>query len=191
MAGVGKTALVRRVAAAAVSEEWFSGGAFFLDFRGYDAIPIEPGDVLRPLLNALGIPIDQIPLDVASQSAVFHRVLSERARTGMNVLLILDNVSASDQIAGLIPGPPNRALVTSRHLLADIEGVRILNLEVLDDHQAVGLMREALRRQNSADTRIESEPEQAHQLAQLCGGLPLALRIAARIAGGRQLVHYS
>ena len=181
MAGIGKTALVRQVAATAVERNWFPGGAFLLDFRGYTTEHVQAASVYSPLLYAMGVPIDQIPLDYSAQSARFHRLLFERARSNMPMLFIWDNVSTSEQIAKLVPKLPHRALVTSRHMLADIEDVRMLNLDVLNEQQATNLMRVALCRQDPDDTRVQSEPEQANRLAELCGGLPLALRIVVAL----------
>jgi tetratricopeptide (TPR) repeat protein len=181
MAGIGKTALARQVAATAVDRDWFPGGAFFLDFRGYTAEHVKAASVYSSLLCALGVPIDQIPLDSSAQSSSFQRLLFERARSNMRMLFVWDNVSTSEQIVKLVPELPHRAMITSRHMLADIGDVRMLNLDILNEQKATNLMRVALCRQDPDDTRLQSEPEQVNRLAELCGGLPLALRIAVAL----------
>lgn len=181
MAGVGKTALARWVGADAVRRGWFPGGSVLLDYHGYASRRVKAADVFGPLLHAMGVPADEVSPDIAAQAADFHRLLAERARDNMPVLLIWDNVFSSQQIAGLVPPWPHRTLITSRHVLSDTEGARILNLEILDERQSIRLVREALRRQASEDHRIEAEPDEARRLVGLCGGLPLALRIAAAL----------
>ena len=71
-------------------------------------------------------------------------------------------------------------LVTSRHTLAGL-GARLLDVMVLDDEAGVALLDEALRTARPGDDRIGADRKEAVRLARTCGGLPLALQIAAAL----------
>ncbi|HEY9475861.1 MAG TPA: tetratricopeptide repeat protein [Mycobacteriales bacterium] len=185
LAGVGKTTLARHVAQVAVGRGWFPGGAVFIDLRGYDADlkdRIAPGQVFRPLLRALGVLAEQIPPVVDEQAAVYRQMLAHLAGQGRSVLVVLDNTSNTEQIAGLLPDHrAHRALVTSRHTLGDLDGIRVVELDVLDQAEAVDLIDQALRERNPADQRATADSGYTAELARVCGFLPLALRIAAAL----------
>jgi tetratricopeptide (TPR) repeat protein len=70
-------------------------------------------------------------------------------------------------------------LVTSRNDLSPALGARLVDLDVLDPGRAVALMDTALRITLPKDGRIAADPAGAARVAELCGYLPLALRIAA------------
>jgi hypothetical protein len=55
----------------------FPDGRFFLDLRGMDPRPLEPGTALARLLRALGMADRQIPQDVQEQSAAYRARLSD------------------------------------------------------------------------------------------------------------------
>jgi hypothetical protein len=71
-------------------------------------------------------------------------------------------------------------LVTSRHTLAGL-GARLLDVTVLDQAAAVALLDAALRAARPSDDRISGDPGAAGRLAEVCGGLPLALQITAAL----------
>lgn len=183
LAGVGKTALAAQVAGLAVGRGWYPGGAVFTDLHGYDPDNrVRPGQLYGPLLRALGVPVEQIPPVPDEQAAAYHQHLALRAEQGRPVLLVLDNVSGPDQAADLLPRHRiHRALITSRHTLGELDGVRILDLDVLAEADAVDLLDQVLRSREPSDRRITEQPGQARELARLCGGLPLALRITAAL----------
>ncbi|HEX9337340.1 MAG TPA: tetratricopeptide repeat protein, partial [Pseudonocardiaceae bacterium] len=70
--------------------------------------------------------------------------------------------------------------VSSRHTLP-IPGARRLELDVLPTPDAIAVLTQATTTANPDDTRTTTEPEAAAELARLCGGLPLALRIIAEL----------
>jgi tetratricopeptide (TPR) repeat protein len=183
LAGVGKTALAGRVASMAVGRGWFPGGAWQVDLHGYDPHSlIGVGQAFAPLLHALRVDADQIPAAVGEQATALHQVLTEMGQQGLAVLLVLDNASTTDQVADLLPAHrAHRVLVTSRHTLGDLPGVRIVDLDVLPADQAVRVLDAVLRQRNPADERITAQPGPAEQLVGLCAGLPLALQITAAL----------
>src|SRR5699024_6689566 len=84
-----------------------------------------------------------------------------------------------DQIRALLPGTTDCAvIITSRNHLSDLSvlfGVGHIRLSTLDREGAIAVLREAL------DTRTHKDDD-LDRVAELCDGLPLALRIVA--AGG-------
>ena len=82
-------------------------------------------------------------------------------------------VSCSGLVRPLLPGEgAGRVLVTSRRLLAGLEGVRRLVLGPLPLPEATELLAGIVGERSAADGEAALA-----RLAQLCGGLPLALRI--------------
>jgi DNA-binding SARP family transcriptional activator/Tfp pilus assembly protein PilF len=171
-AGVGKTALAvrwgRRVA------DRFPDGQLFVNLRGHaPGSPLSAFSALAQFLRALGVPPDQLPLEVDEAAALFRSVLAER-----RVLVVLDDARGPGQVRPLLPGNPGcTVVITSRNRLGGLvakDGARRLALDVLDPQTAVDLLSRLLGAQ-----RVAREPEAAADLARLCTHLPLALRISA------------
>ncbi|MFJ4622573.1 tetratricopeptide repeat protein [Streptomyces sp. NPDC088812] len=179
LGGIGKTALALRAGHEALKRGWFPGGALFVDLRGYDD-PVGPDQAVVALLSALGVPGPQLPPTPSAQFALYRTLLAQRTDP---VLLILDNASRPGQILPLLPGTDrHRVIVTSRHRLAELEA-RLLDLGPLPPDDAVDLLVRALRIRDPDDPRLAREPEALATLADLCGGLPLALALAAAQLG--------
>ncbi|TDV42139.1 NB-ARC domain-containing protein [Actinophytocola oryzae] len=172
--GVGKTALAVHWGHRA--REQYPDGQLYVDLRGYDATgdPARWENVLEAFLQALGGPQLVIPASREAQKGLYHSMTSER-----RVLAILDNAASTDQVRSLIPpGARCLTLVTSRKGLPGLvarDGARRLTLDPLPTEHAVTFLTSIV-----AEHRI---PEATMaQLAELCAGLPLALRIAAEHA---------
>ncbi|MEU8206668.1 helix-turn-helix domain-containing protein [Streptosporangium sp. NPDC049046] len=166
-AGLGKTTLAVR--AGHVLRPDFPRGVFFLDLFGMSPQPLPVDDALGMLLRALGIADQQIPGDVAERASLYRSLLRDR-----RALIVLDNAASEEQVRPLLPGGgAGKALVTSRRLLAGLEGVRRLALGPLPPLEATKLLTGILKERSAPD-----EESAVGRLAQLCGGLPLALRIA-------------
>ncbi|MEU6781225.1 helix-turn-helix domain-containing protein [Nonomuraea angiospora] len=166
-AGLGKTTLAVRAGHALRPD--FPDGVFFLDLFGMSPQPLPVDDALGMLLRALGTAEQQIPGDVAGRASLYRSLLRDR-----RVLIVLDNAASEEQVRPLLPGGgAGKALVTSRRLLAGLEGVRRLGLGPLPPPEATELLTGILKDRGASD-----EGSAVWQLAQLCGGLPLALRIA-------------
>jgi DNA-binding SARP family transcriptional activator/tetratricopeptide (TPR) repeat protein len=169
--GVGKTALAVRIARRLRAD--FPDGQLYVDLRGYSSTPpMRPGDVLVRFLRVLGVSRERIGVDLDDQSSTFRAVLA-----GRRILLLLDNAAAADQVRPLLPGNAGCAvIVTSRdnlHGLIAINGARRVQVGTLGADDAVRLLSKII------GPAVSAEPEAAHELARLCGGLPLALRIGA------------
>ncbi|GIG00121.1 AfsR/SARP family transcriptional regulator [Catellatospora citrea] len=172
MAGVGKTALAVHWAHRSIAS--FPDGQLYINLRGYDdSPPLRPIESLLHLLSCLGVSRERLPIDLDDAAALYRSLLA-----GRRALIILDNARSVDQVRPLLPGTPGcRVLVTSRELLTGLiarDGARRHGVEVLPGQESLALLTRLL----GAD-RVAAEPDAARRLAELCGGLPLALRIAA------------
>ncbi|GIG91915.1 AfsR/SARP family transcriptional regulator [Plantactinospora endophytica] len=175
--GVGKTALAVHWAHRARTR--FPAGQLYLDLRGHDdGQPVPAGDALARLLGALGVPEDDIPTDLDERAARYRTELTDRP-----VLVVLDNAASVEQVRPLLPGAaPGMTVVTSRNSLGGLvalHGARRLALEPLPPADTVTLLRLLI------GARAEAEPRAVAELAEQCVHLPLALRVAAELAGNR------
>jgi tetratricopeptide (TPR) repeat protein/transcriptional regulator with XRE-family HTH domain len=171
MAGVGKTALA--VHAAHRVADQFPDGQLFLDLHGYtDGVaPVEPGDALDRMLRALGVPGEQVPHGLDDRAAFFRSLVA-----GRKVLVLLDNAASEAQVTPLLPGTPGcLVMVTSRRRLVGLDQTRVVSLDVLPLRDAVALFINAAGEGRTAGASAEALEE----VVELCGRLPLAVRIAA------------
>jgi DNA-binding SARP family transcriptional activator len=175
MAGVGKTALAMRWAHQRSNR--FPDGQLYVNLHGFaSGPPMHPAEVLTRFLRALGMPSERVPVDVDAAAAEF------RSRTAvLRLLIVLDNACDSEQVRPLLPASPGCCtVITSRDQLTGLvatDGVHSLHLGVLTPGEAVDLLGSIL----GDDDRTAAAA--AHELAALCGWLPLALRIAAANLG--------
>ncbi|MFI5797176.1 tetratricopeptide repeat protein [Streptomyces sp. NPDC051677] len=179
LGGVGKTALALHVAYTARARGWFSGGALFVDLRGYDEVPATPEHAVLSLLRVLGE-------DGPGDEDLYGRYRAELARREP-MLIVLDNVSDPAQVAPLLPGEGDghRVLVTSRDV-QDSLSVRQFTIGVLETDDACLLVDRSLREHDPEDRRATEQPDAVRELAALCGHLPLALLIAAALLRRRR-----
>ncbi|WP_030775951.1 AfsR/SARP family transcriptional regulator [Streptomyces sp. NRRL S-920] len=171
-AGVGKTALVTHWAHR--NREHFPGGLLYADLRGFSDTG-EPAllEVLREFLLALGVAPRRIPESAGAASALFRSLSADR-----QLLVVLDNARASDQVRELLPGGARCVtVVTSRYRLRGLiasDAARPVPVDVLEPEDSTALLAAVL-----GTDRVLAEEVAARRLAELCGGLPLALRVAA------------
>ncbi|TKA11915.1 tetratricopeptide repeat protein [Actinacidiphila oryziradicis] len=176
--GVGKTALVVHWAHGV--RERFPDGDLYMDMQGYGPHQaVTPLSALDAFLRALDTPADRIPETLEERSALFRSLLA-----GKRVLVLLDNASSSPQVRPLIPATPDSfTLVTSRSALPGLvarEGAMRMTLDVLTPGESVALLSRFVGR-----SRIDAEPAMALRVAELCGYLPLALRVVGERASNR------
>ncbi|HEV2935562.1 MAG TPA: BTAD domain-containing putative transcriptional regulator, partial [Streptosporangiaceae bacterium] len=170
--GLGKTSLA--VHAAHRVRGHFPDGQLYVDLLGATPQPLPAADVLARFLRDLGVDGRDIPVDEDERAARYRTVLA-----GRHVLIVLDNARDAAQVRPLLPGSASCAvLITTRSRMPDLASIRLVDLNVLDDDEALTLFTRVV-----GDERAAAEPEATAELLLACAGLPLAIRIcAARLA---------
>ncbi|MGV9772155.1 AfsR/SARP family transcriptional regulator [Streptosporangium sp. NPDC003464] len=149
-------------------------GAEFPDGRLYAALragsrPAGAGAVLEDLLRSLGCPEGAVPAGLEDRVRLYRSMTATR-----RLLVVLDDAVGESQVRPLLPtGPGCLTLVTSRSPLYGLEASRAFELGVLGTADSVTMLARV-----AGETRVRAEPQAARRIAELCGGLPLALRIA-------------
>ncbi|MEL3947012.1 MULTISPECIES: AfsR/SARP family transcriptional regulator [Streptomyces] len=179
MAGVGKTTLalhwMHRVA------DRFPDGQLYANLRGHAQEGLTTADeALGQLLRALGVDTGHLPESTDEKAALYRSLLA-----GRRMLILLDDAAGLAQVRPLLPGSPTCfVVVTSRN---DLRGLTAfhdahrVSLDVFGEEEALALLARVI----GAD-RVRHEPEAAAEAVQLCGLLPLAVRIvAAHLIGDR------
>ncbi|MEU4449599.1 BTAD domain-containing putative transcriptional regulator [Actinosynnema sp. NPDC050801] len=171
-AGVGKTALALHWAHG--NRDRFPGGQLFVNLRGHSAgMPLTARQALEELLQALEVAPIRRPASVDGAAAIYRSTLADR-----QMLVVLDDAVDAGQVRPLLPGTADcTVVVTSRNRLDGLvahEGARQQRLDVLGVDDAKAVLDRII-----GGTRVAAEPEAVTDLVALCGGLPLALRIAA------------
>lgn len=172
MAGVGKTALAVHAAHRLAGE--FPDGQLFIDMHGYTQghEPRPASEGLEVFLRALDVQPQRIPPGPEERAAMFRHRLA-----GTRTLIVLDNVADEAQVQPLLPGSPGCVvLVTSRRRLRALDEAYLLSLDVLPPADALELFRTVA----GAD-RVPRGDAAAAEIVELCGRLPLAVRIAAAL----------
>ncbi len=169
--GVGKTAFVLELAHRLLDR--FPDGQLYVDLcgTGRQGRPLTASDALEQLLASLGVERSRMPADVAGRTTLYRSLLH-----GRRMLVVLDEALGADQLRPLIPRGSSCVLATSRQRfsgLAARDGAHVLTMGPLADHDAATLLT------SLCGGRLRGQETAAVRLVRLCGGLPLALRIAA------------
>jgi DNA-binding SARP family transcriptional activator/Tfp pilus assembly protein PilF len=200
--GVGKSALA--ITAAHRHAGAFQDGQLYVDLRGATTVglrPLDPAEALGRLLRALGVPPAAVPTDIGEASALYRSQLADRS-----VLIVADNAASAEQVEPLIPAAGRSAvMVTSRRILGNLDGAIQLPLAELSQDESVGLLHMLTGQGDDAGhgtdgvgsdgvgsdgvgsdgvgtDRVSSDgvsTDAVSAVVRHCGGLPLALRIAA------------
>ncbi|ADD43457.1 AfsR/SARP family transcriptional regulator [Stackebrandtia nassauensis] len=173
--GAGKTALALTWAHKLSAR--FTDGQLFADLRGFSGTePAPPARVLTGFLRALGVPASRLPAGESELSALFRATVA-----GRRILIVLDNAVGPRQLRPLLPGDDGCLTVaTSRDNLSGLDRVHAITVAELSSADSQRVLAETLgaRPGPVAATLIA-------RLAEQCGNLPLALRLAAsQLSGG-------
>ncbi|WP_420313304.1 hypothetical protein ACOB87_44190 [Streptomyces sp. YS-B37] len=186
MGGVGKTTLVVEAARQAVARGWYSGGVLFADLRGHSPIDdAVPDEVLDAFLRTLR-PRREPPPVLTEKVRCWGELLDELAAQQRPLLIVLDNVREAGRFTELLPPLPHRALLTSRHTHLNTIRHRVV-LAPFPPAEAELFVRLRLRGPNHGlvpapdHVAMSADDEQVRRIAELCGQLPLALRIVAAV----------
>ncbi|GIG68794.1 AfsR/SARP family transcriptional regulator [Phytomonospora endophytica] len=168
--GIGKSAIALHIAHHLARE--FPDGQLYVDLHGTtpDVKALQPEEALRRFLRSLQGPASASALGVEELAGRFRS-----ATAGKRLLIVLDDARDAAQVRPLLPGGPACAVViTSRRVLSTLDEATIHRLEALPDAEAIGVLARLL-----GIERVAAETEAAADIAGHCGGLPLALVIAA------------
>jgi tetratricopeptide (TPR) repeat protein len=162
MGGMGKSELAYAVAQRLA--DTFPDAQLFLELRGAIGNPMTPEQALQTIIRAFE-PGMQLPDNLNALRSIYTPLL-----TGKRVLILADDALDRRQVEPLLPPPGCALLLTSRYRFS-LSGMEMetLDLEILPQPDAEKLL-------------LEISPDigpAAPRMAQLCGRLPLALRICA------------
>jgi DNA-binding SARP family transcriptional activator len=166
--GIGKTELAVHVARRV--RERFPDGQLFAELGGMRDDPSSATTVLGGFLRALGVPPGELPAGEAQRGALYRTLAS-----GCRMLVVLDDARDSAQVRALLPGGPGTSvLVTGRGRLTGLLDSVAVAPGLLSEEDAVALLAAV-----AGPERVAADPAAACEIAQACGLLPLAIRIAA------------
>lgn len=168
--GVGKTSVLTHVAHRVA--DLFPDGCFFVDMLGTNPDQAQPKAATAALdhfLRSLGVPSEKIPITPDERAALFRSEVSGRC-----CLFFVDNARTAAQVRPLLPASTGSAvLVTSRWTLPGLGGVDRYQLGPMTPGESVHLLQLLI-----GPAGATAEPRAVATIAELCGHLPLALRIA-------------
>ncbi|EXG82382.1 AfsR/SARP family transcriptional regulator [Cryptosporangium arvum] len=166
--GVGKSALAVRLAHDL--RRAYPDGQLYADLDGGPGRIADLRGVLAGFLRASGVPDSVIPNGADECAALLRSRVADR-----RVLLLVQNAHREQDVRTLIPGGAGCAVVvTSRTCLSGLAGCRLVDLDVFTFDEAWRLLERAV-----GTARLEAERHAARRLIELCGRLPLAVRIVA------------
>ncbi|MEU2289182.1 helix-turn-helix domain-containing protein [Streptomyces sp. NPDC013178] len=166
--GVGKTTTVmeatRRLA------HRFPDGQLTVHLQGMDDSPPRWPELMLRVLKTLGVSDG----DLLRAGPRGHPELYRQAFAERRLLLVLDNARDEAQVRPLLPGTgEGLTLVTSRRMLTGLDSVERVQLGELTARESVALLADLV-----GPERGRTEPRALAEVAELCGYLPLALRVA-------------
>jgi DNA-binding SARP family transcriptional activator/tetratricopeptide (TPR) repeat protein len=170
MGGVGKSSLALHTAHRVGTE--FPDGQLYVDLHGHTPglEPLPAADALASLLRSLGVPPQIIPQDLDERAAFYRDRLA-----GTRTLILLDDAADSIQLRPLLPDAAGCfVLVTSRRRLSGLNDAHALTLDVLSQAESIALLQRV-----AGPGRISPDHPDLPMLVELCGYLPLTLRIVA------------
>ncbi|MET7909684.1 helix-turn-helix domain-containing protein [Streptomyces avermitilis] len=204
--GLGKSALA--VHAAWQVAERYGDGRFFIDLRGLDAEPVAPHQALSRLLKALGIREKEIPADTDERRALYGRLMRDRRvlvvldnavgeaqlrpllpGPGRSTVWVTSRraLTGIEHAARLPLGPLPAAaatsmlgtIISSHSVIINTPHVSIVGGRD-DDGAATDDTPDEAADDTTDDTAHGTTDDTAlREIADRCGHLPLALRIAA------------
>ncbi|MER6717144.1 NB-ARC domain-containing protein [Streptomyces sp. NPDC000877] len=175
--GVGKSAMARKWAS--TSQQLFPDGQLYVDFAALRDQSATGGTVGADVSEALAMVLRSLKVsDAGMPASLAERTNLFRSRSAdQRLLLVLDDVSQPAHVRPLIPkGPGSAVLVTSHGKLGELvlDGAQLISLEPLDAEGGLALLVD-----RCGEEAVAAERAAAERLVELCGGLPVALQIAA------------
>lgn len=160
LGGMGKTSLARTFLETLAPD--YPDLQITIDLQGTSGEPLAPAAAMSHVVRAFlpGVPLPGDPEEIAG----LYRAVLE----GQRALILLDDARNQAQVEPLLPPDGSVLLITSRRRFA-LPSVHVLSLDRLEATDAMALL------QRGAPTL---DGATASKLAEVCGGVPLALRLA-------------
>jgi tetratricopeptide (TPR) repeat protein len=171
--GIGKTELARKLAHDI--GELYPAACMSIDLQGTSEEPLSSVEAMRRLLEPF-YEGQKLPDDESQLKGLYQQTFEQH-----KALLLLDNASNAAQVRPLIPPSPSAAIITSRQFfsLSEFGLHEPLRLDGLSPEESREFLFSASGKLNAAAV------EKVDQLANLCGHLPLALRVAVSLLNDR------
>jgi tetratricopeptide (TPR) repeat protein len=167
MGGVGKTALALKLAQQLTPQ--YPDAQLYLDLQGTSDSLLAPSQAMAHVVRAY-YPTARLPESEAELAGLYRSVLHNQ-----RALLLMDNAVNREQVEPLLCSDCCVLLVTSRTRFT-LPGLKALNLDTLPPEDAQALLLKIA-------PRIDGR---AGEMAELCGCLPLALRLAGGVLAERE-----
>ncbi|HEY1179765.1 MAG TPA: NB-ARC domain-containing protein, partial [Phytomonospora sp.] len=169
IAGSGKTTLAVHWAHQIAGR--FPDGLLYVNLRGHDPGPaLDPTAALAQILRSLGVPPSALPGHPDELAGRFRTVTASK-----RLLILLDDAADDAQVLPLLPGSPGCAvIITSRGELPGLTArtdSTPITLGPFDGDESVSLLKLLVSDERGADE------DRLRRLSELCGGLPVALRL--------------
>ncbi|MBO2456247.1 tetratricopeptide repeat protein [Actinomadura violacea] len=175
--GVGKTAMA--VHWAGLERERFPDGLLYADLGGglsRRGLGGGLGETATSLLEQLGVSGEHLPRSDQGRLALLRTRLARR-----KVFLLLDNARLPGEVERLLPPSPGSVVfVTTDGALSEVgdlagrHGAEVILLRELSERDGLALLRALV-----GDETVDRDVEGARALLRVCGGWPLAIRLAA------------
>lgn len=159
LGGVGKTELALKLAEEVGGE--YSDGQILVELHGATDQPLSPTEALAQIIHAFE-PQAILPTSFTQLRKIYQTILRDR-----RVLMLLDDAASAEQVEPLLPHSECLTVVTSRYRFA-LPRLHRQDIDALTEEAARDLLL-------SIAPRLEPV---MHEIIQLLGRLPLALRLA-------------
>ncbi|MEW2399492.1 hypothetical protein [Streptomyces sp. NPDC046862] len=179
MPGVGKTRLAVRTAHEITQRQLHDEVQLFADLHGVSSggEPRDSALVLDGFLRMLGVVAEEIPDSVEDRASMYR----DRWH-GRPSLVVPDDAAGAGHVLPPLPASPaSLVLITSRRSTFDLDGAKVLPLAPFTTQESVTLLKRV------TGERVAAERANAELIADLCGGLPLAVGPAAMRLRNRPL----
>jgi tetratricopeptide (TPR) repeat protein len=175
--GIGRRTTARQWAHRTALARLFGGGEVHIDFATYQDRD-RPGTgvaaALADVLGALGADRQWPEVSIEALGARYRSLTFAREP----VLVLLEGVTGAAQVRALTPSRPGSVVVVAGDQelgdLVALGGATLIRLEPLSAEASRTVLLCLC-----GDGRVEAAPAATDRLVELCGGLPLALRLAA------------
>ncbi|MFI6350938.1 AfsR/SARP family transcriptional regulator [Streptomyces sp. NPDC050560] len=169
--GSGKSALA--VHAAHLLRPSYPHGLLYADMQEQALRPMTPRGLLRRLLRDLRVDTADIPESLDGRVELLRGLVARR-----RVLIVVDNVPPGVSPQDVLPRSGRCAVLLTRRSGRGSPGTALLEVGRFDSEASVELLGRIV-----GQSRVAAEWRAAHLIAQLCDGLPLALRaVGLRLA---------